>query len=254
MNQSIYVHIDTTSNVVVTRGIQTRDFHAGVIHPPKNLLLLNPATEYGDYETHTGMKVIRGTDAVDNYAQLISKGRAVEDTKWIDFADFSMLKELSPLEISELLYFGHMRNYLHSPFFYKLQNNFVYFDLPQNISRVYYRYLDEFYRILAGKLKRLVLEKLNERIGFFKRPKSVDPLPAACLNELRDVMKEGIIFCFKDAQKIEKEFTIPIYFVDEELAQTTTFSPDMYVGKLSYHIIKRTWSLQLEEENLLFIK
>ena len=70
-----------------------------------------------------------------------------------------MVKELTPLEISELLYFGHMKTHLHSPFFYKLQNNFVYFDLKDQRSRVYYRYLEEYYRILADKITHIVLEK-----------------------------------------------------------------------------------------------
>ena len=52
-----------------------------------------------------------------------------EEIKWIDFSDVTMLKELTPLEISELLYFGHMKNSLHSPFFYKLQNDFVFLNL-----------------------------------------------------------------------------------------------------------------------------
>ncbi len=70
-----------------------------------------------------------------------------EEMKWIDFNDYEMVKELTPLEISELLYFGHMKTHLHSLSFYKLQNNFVFFDLKDARSRVYYRYLDEYYRI-----------------------------------------------------------------------------------------------------------
>lgn len=253
MNQSVYVHIDTTSNVVVTRGIQAKDFHLGVVHPPKNLLLLNPATEYGDYETHTGLKIIRGSNAVDRYAQLVTKGRMNEENKWIDFTDVSMLKELSPLEISELLYFGHMRNHLHSPFFYKLQNNFVYFDLPHDVSRVYYRYLDEFYHILSGRIKRLALEKINEKRSFFKRPAPIENLPVEILKDLREPMKEGMIFCFQQILQDNTRIRIPLYFAEEELASSNNVSSELVIGNLCYQLTSRTWSLELEEKNLLFI-
>ncbi len=52
-----------------------------------------------------------------------------------------------------------MKTHLHSPFFYKLQNNFVFFDLQDGLTRVYYRYLDEFYRILADKITRVCLRQ-----------------------------------------------------------------------------------------------
>ncbi len=253
MDQTVYVHIDTTSNVVVTRGINAKDFHLGVVHPPKNLLLLNPATEYGDYETHTGLKIIRGAGAVDHYARLVTKGRMNEENKWIDFTDVSMLKELSPLEISELLYFGHMRNHLHSPFFYKLQNNFVYFDLPHDVARVYYRYLDEFYHILAGRIKQLAIARMNEKRSFFKRATTLDNLPVDLLKNLREPMKEGMIFCFHQLTQDSKVLCIPLFIAEEELAASPTIASDMTIGRLCYHFDTHTWSLDLEEENLLFI-
>ena len=128
MTSSIYIHLDTTSNIVLTQGINAGDFHRGIVHPPKNILLLNPSSELGEFENHTTMKIIRGEAAVSQFLQNLSKNRLLLENKWIDFTDLAMLKELTPLEISELLYFGHMKTHLYSPFFYKLQNNFVYFD------------------------------------------------------------------------------------------------------------------------------
>ena len=51
--------------------------------------------------------------------------------KWIDFKDYDVLQRLTPNEISELLYFGHMKNQLRSPFFYQLQNSFAFFELTK---------------------------------------------------------------------------------------------------------------------------
>lgn len=47
MSNTIYVHIDTTSNAVSTRGVDAQDFNKSIVHQPKNLLLLDPSSEFG---------------------------------------------------------------------------------------------------------------------------------------------------------------------------------------------------------------
>lgn len=61
MTESVYVHIDTTSNAVLTKGLTATDFANSIVHFPQNLLLLDPSASAGEYESHTGLKVIRGT-------------------------------------------------------------------------------------------------------------------------------------------------------------------------------------------------
>lgn len=253
MKQSIYIHIDTTSNIVMTRGLQAADFHTGIIHPPKNLLLLNPASTYGDYESHTGLKIVRGVDAVEQYAQIVTKQRLGEENKWIDFSDLSMLRELSPLEVSELLYFGHMRTHLRSPFFYKLQNNFVYFDLPQRVSRIYYRYLDEFYRVLAGKIKRQTLERVNDKRTFFKRPIPVADVPLEVIKQLHEYTKEGLVLSFDQATTDTHEFHLPLYLADQELISNKDIALERYAGELIYQLQNKSWTLHLSDAPASFM-
>ena len=165
-----------------------------------------------------------------------------------------MLKELTPLEISELLYFGHMKTQLHSPFFYKLQNNFVYFDLQDDLSRVYYRYLDEYYRILADKLTYMVLEKINDRKSFFRKSAPVDKLKVSLLQEMKGIFQEGIIFSFETATNENGQLSIPIYLVaDAGLRKTNLLQDDEYlVAHLIYNQTNRQWRLDYTEKDLLF--
>ena len=37
------------------------------------------------------------------------------------------------------------------------------FEFADQMTRVYYRYIDEFYRIFADKITRVVLEKVNRK-------------------------------------------------------------------------------------------
>jgi hypothetical protein len=248
----LYVRIDTTSNAILTQGITSKDFYQGIVHQPKNLLLLNPSSGLGEFEPHTAMRVIRGEAATNHYFQLMNKSVHSEDNKWIDFNDLAMLKELSPLEISELLYLGHMKTHLHSPFFYKLQNNFVFFDLNDFIARTYYRYLDEFYRILSSKLTQLTLTALNEKRSFFKKPKPVERLSLETMRALRDVMREGIAFSMKHATQSEGNFRIPMYIIGDTRFHLSADSlkKDQWVGELIYSTQSKKWTLNLDEEQL----
>ena len=54
MSNTIYVHIDTTSNAVLTRGLAPQDFNKSIVHQPKNLLLLDPSSDFGEFDGHTG--------------------------------------------------------------------------------------------------------------------------------------------------------------------------------------------------------
>lgn len=254
MADFIYVIIDNISNAVLTRGFSTADFHQAIVHYPKNLLLLDPSSELGEYENHTAMKIVRGRKAVENYFQIVNKKRATDANKWIDFTDPMMLKELSPIEISELLYFGHMKTHLHSPFFYKLQNNFAYFDLQDSLSRVYYRYLDEFYEVLAKKITHMMTEILNTRRSPFRKEETVEPLPLNVVKKLSELMKAGILFSFQQTEFQNKQYQISLFLIEDTQVQMgePSLKNDTLIGHLIYYSSKKTWDLDIDQESLEF--
>lgn len=248
----VYIHLDTISNTVLTKGLTAYDFQQGIVHQPRNLLLLNPTTALGEYENHTALKVIRGTEAIQQYFQLSNRTRQPNENKWIDFSDLNMVRELTPLEISELLYFGHMKTHLHSPFFYKLQNNFVYFELESGLNRTYYRYIDEFYRILALKITHFTLEKLNERRSFFRKMQPVERLNYELLKTLKEAMKEGLVFSFEDCIQKNDELQIPLLFAEERTVLERSFKlkQEHFLGYLTFHCDIQSWTLDLDDEGL----
>ncbi|OJG83754.1 hypothetical protein RV14_GL000988 [Enterococcus ratti] len=245
MTESVYVHIDNTSNAVVTKGLTINDFSNSIVHFPQNLLLLDPSANVGEYESHTGLKVIRGTENIQQFFSSARNKNNFGDLKWIDFNNLTMLKELTPLEISELLYFGHMKTHLHSPFFYKLQNNFVYFDLNDQLERIYYRYLDEFYRIFANKLKIILSKKINEKKAFFKRSTPVEKISIELLKNMRNLMQEGIIFSFEQGGLIDEDYHIPIYVIEDYIwkLKGTRYREEEAIGTLVYHSNDKHWEL-----------
>ncbi|EGO9256085.1 hypothetical protein DUC41_001577 [Enterococcus faecalis] len=246
----IYVHIDVTSNAVLSKGITHSDFVRSIVHHPQNLLLLDPSAEAGEYDMHSGLKIIRGEESVNRYFQSLQRRWMTEEIKWIAFSDVTMLKELTPLEISELLYFGHMKNSLHSPFFYKLQNDFVFFEFADQMTRVYYRYIDEFYRIFADKITRVVLEKVNQKKAFFKRNTPVEKLSPELLKNMKGILQEGVIFCFQQTEVDKEEYRIPIYLVEDSLSKmkNTSYQKEEILATLVYNSEKRIWHIEQEND------
>lgn len=208
----------------------------------------------GEYESHTGLKVIRGTENIQRFFSSSRNRRGFDELKWIDFTDLTMLKELTPLEISELLYFGHMKTHLHSPFFYKLQNNFVYFDLNDQLNRIYYRYLDEFYRIFASKLSSILSDKINVKKSFFKKETPVEKISVELLKEMRNLMQEGIIFSFDQVGLIDDEYRIPIYVIEDYIwkLKGTRYREEEVVATLIYSVNDRRWQL-VEDAGLSYL-
>lgn len=254
MTESVYVHIDTTSNAVLTKGLTATDFANSIVHFPQNLLLLDPSASAGEYESHTGLKVIRGIENIQRFFSSSRNRRGFDELKWIDFTDLTMLKELTPLEISELLYFGHMKTHLHSPFFYKLQNNFVYFDLNDQLNRIYYRYLDEFYRIFASKLSSILSDKINVKKSFFKKETPVEKISVELLKEMRNLMQEGIIFSFDQVGLIDGEYRIPIYVIEDYIwkLKGTRYREEEIIATLIYSVTDRHWQL-VEDADLSYL-
>ena len=252
MTAPLYVHLDTTSNTVLTQGLTPRDFYHGITHQPKNILLLNASSDQGEFESHTTMKIIRGYADITHYFDNLHKSSSLLDKRWIDFTELDMLKELTPLEISELLYFGHMKTHLYSPFFYKLQNNFVFFELEGGINRTYYRYLDEFYRILSLKINHMTLELLNARTTFFRKAQPVEKINIELLKTLKEAFKEGVIIAINQAEITKNELQIPLlYSEDSPLSiKKRTTNTDYLLGYLIYHKDLGSWTLDVEDELL----
>ncbi|CAM4030546.1 hypothetical protein [Catellicoccus marimammalium] len=245
MRETVYVHLDTISNSILTKGISAHDFYQSLSHIPDNIMLLNQEHDWGEFENHTAMRIIKGREQVEQY--LSSAQRNEENTCWIDFSDLHLIKQLTPIEISELLYFGHMKYHLHSPFFYKLQNDYVFLTLGEEVNKLYCRQLEDFYRLLSQKIHEQLLERCKERKGWIKKPISITPPPLYVLKELKEVWQEGVVLYFGGVTWDEEQVHLPIYRVEDRLKNVDEieYTKEMQVAELIYHRKEEEWTTQL---------
>lgn len=243
-NQLIYVYIDTVTNYVISKGLSVSPFYQSLPKVPTNLLLLDKDATQGEYENHTGFRVVKGTNAVQQFfeTQIACQGQKLE---WIDFKEIELLKQLSPQEIAELLYIAHAHKPLRSPFYYKLQNDFIYLThLDGRLNKTYYRQLPIFYESLNRQLTTDFLSALNQKRKVFQRKKTIDSLNKHLMKELIPDLKNGLVFSFEQMEDNGQLYKLPFFLVEDHYKVTNQELVKIPpLGYLEYNLANKNWSL-----------
>ena len=145
MAKQLYIHYDSVSNHVLAKSIA---FHLSALPQseiPQNILLLNGKSSLATHDAYTGFMWIKGRKNVLEYLQGVAEGKEAP-SNWVDFDSIEFVHQLTPQEIADLLYISHAKTHLHSPFFYKLQNNFIYLCLDniEKSNSFYHSYQDKY--------------------------------------------------------------------------------------------------------------
>jgi len=120
----LYVHVNELNQFVVLSGLKFHEF-ASSVGSLQNILLLKNEFEDGSFNMHTRLGFV-DEKSMPYFAKKISDSK--QDLCWIDFSDEKKLNLLTPQEQAELLYIGHKKEPLRSPFYHQLQNKYVYLE------------------------------------------------------------------------------------------------------------------------------
>ncbi|WP_034994537.1 hypothetical protein [Liquorilactobacillus vini] len=257
-NNIVYVHIEKVSHLTLTYGISIIDFLAGIKKKPENVLSLGVVDPSQEIDIYSGFNMYIGQNQVQSF--LLSQ--AQNDLQWIDFDHSFDLESLTPQEVAEMLYLGHAFTHLKSPFYYKLQNDFVYLTLPNGANKIYYRYLPSFYRVLSKSLTRHLTVAYREKRTFFLRKRIAD-FPETLVRQLLTLLIGGAVFDFGNTQIHGQELTVSLLTAPESVYQLKWHEPTMLieksslVGNLKYNLTSRKWQLivlspEAFEDNLNF--
>ncbi|MCA9766794.1 MAG: hypothetical protein KC455_10305 [Carnobacterium sp.] len=243
----IYVHLDGVTNSVLCKGITFKNYDEIIKKTPENILLLNASKEIGEFEPHTGFQMIRGIEKVRTYLENNIDKNSSQALKWIDFESMELLRQLTPVEISELLYVAHAHTHLHSPFYYKLQNNYIYLSMTDHFKKIYFRYLEQFYDFLSDSLTKSLELKCNEKKKFFQKETKIQPVPKALIKQLIPLLREGILFSFTQIEVQQQTCAIPIFLVEDRLRDLNKlFSKKDLIGTIYYDKNQNQWSFKEE--------
>ncbi len=113
--QSIYVHLDSISNHVLSSSIKFQSAVLTQNENPKNILLLKGKSPLATYDDYTGFYYIKDSKKIVAFLEEVQN--STTEYNWIDFESLEFLHQLTPQEIADLLYISHANTHLHSPFF-----------------------------------------------------------------------------------------------------------------------------------------
>lgn len=247
-SEYIYVHLDSVTNSVLSRGLTFFNYEKTVHTKPQNLLLLNDAKDIGEFDLHTGFRMIRGAQKVQDFFDAYKKGTygMQYQLKWVDFESIELLHELTPVEISELLYLAHAYTHLHSPFNYKLQNNFIYLTMSDGSIKQYYRDIHLFYTMLAEELTKQLKERSIEKKLLFKRAKPVQPVSLELIKSIVPLLREGVCFSFKQLNVEDDICEIPIYLIEDRVRSLYEDHNEL-LAYLCFDYKKQSWFVKEEQ-------
>ncbi|MBA4536862.1 hypothetical protein H1Z61_06835 [Bacillus aquiflavi] len=210
----VYIYLNENNQYILSHGIEFFEFAQTVPNPLGNILLLKHQFDDGDFNMHTLLEYVPSErieklikDDVYDYG----------DFCWLDFEEEDGLNELTQQEIAELLYLGHLKQHLHTPFYSQLGNQYVYLAHDDGwFNKTYYRHLEDFYwmlgRLIPSKVGKLKFEKSLFRIG---KKRSYPTIQQDTLLSLRDMIKEGTVISLKKALQNRNRIEIPMWVIGD---------------------------------------
>ncbi|MCZ0717886.1 hypothetical protein [Aerococcus kribbianus] len=248
----LYILLNPVANHILTKGLDF--FLADGENQPSNLILLNHSDYQGQFDDYTRFHVVLGRDRVSSYLNR-QEGKKSTQAKWVDFKSYNLLHRLQASEIAELLYLSHMDQAIRSPFFYKLQNRFVYLPVEHNYYKIYYRYIDDFYRQIAQALRRAVSEGKVDKASAFKFKRTIKNKPTiqapsqAFIEKLYDYFTEGVIIDLGHLTGPADHVELPLIVAWDQIEATLPkLSTSPRAGTITYNFKTGTWTLK-EETN-----
>lgn len=204
----LFIHMNDVDRFVIFSGLTLKQF-IGAAQPMKYILLLNRNYEDGLFNMHTQLDYIPN-DEIHNFLKKMDDAK--QDLCWVDFGDEKQINQLTPMEQAELLYLGHKKEPVTTPFSAKLQNRYAYcFSADDKTTKIYFRYLEDFETLISSIINNMIKE--NGGIGGFWRRKSKETIPKMNIDMLKaysNYFKEGALISLYKLEKPDNHFGVEI--------------------------------------------
>jgi hypothetical protein len=244
----IYIHYNNLEQYVISYGIEFKEFMDSNSSKLKHILLLKHQFNDADFNMHTLLEFVTH----EKIERLIKDG--VYDYGnfcWVDFSEVEGLNELTGQEIAELLYLGHIKQHLKSPFYQKLANRFAYLAHDDGwFNKVYYRQLDDFYELLGNTIGSKMSNLYTKKTFFnLQKTRLFPPISGKTFAQLLLLMKEGIVISLKDREEFRQRIEIPIWTIgdfidmDDMYEEVQKVNRDDYQAKLVFEKKTNEWKL-----------
>jgi hypothetical protein len=211
----IYIHMNEANQFVMFSGLTMQQFVRS-LGPLQNLLLLKHKYEDSSFNIHTQLEFVPDEEVLAFTKESMDNPT---DLRWIDFKDEQNLNMLTSQEQAELLYIGHKKEPIRSPFYYQLQNRFVYLsNEEESMTKIYFRELNDSLRLVVNILNQVVLTK--ERGASFWRRKQKAGYPELTMEQIvshKPLLKEGVLLSLYKREKSKVSYDLELRLLPESV-------------------------------------
>ncbi|MFC3799226.1 hypothetical protein [Cohnella sp. GCM10012308] len=197
----LYMVYNENEQSVTSTGIEFADFVHALPIGINHILLLDSGYAEGEFHAGLRMEYVRKERLQALYKENVY---AYGDFCWVDFEEVAVLNKLEPQEKAELLYLGHFKQPLESPFFEKLCNQFVYLAHDDGwFNKVFYKNAE----LYTGMLRQLVANRLKT-YGL-----DTPPITADVGEQLKLFAKDGLLIESSRLVKSHTGVEVPLHVI-----------------------------------------
>lgn len=233
-----YLVCDFEENKVFSCGASFSDFMSFIKVKANNILLLKASFGDGKYDRNIGLDYVDS----ENMEDLINDDvYSYGDFVWVDYDDENIIKNMSALELAELLYVGHTFKTLNEPLMKWINNKYLYLAHDDEYwTKICMENIEDYKAVVEGK----ILDGLKGRKKYIK------PLPDDILDYLFQHSQDGIFFDFENVSFYDGKTLVKIsklgksYDYDEvyDLFKRKEYFTNISIY-LEYDSRKKEWTL-----------
>ncbi|MBT2582915.1 hypothetical protein [Planococcus sp. ISL-109] len=211
--QHLYIYVSESERMALFSGLSFAHF-LEAIDKPENLLLLKHPYEEASFNMHTHLDFATR----EEYGQLKrARSNRTGEFCWVDFRSEKQLNSLTAQEQAELLYLGHKKEPVKSPFFTTLQNEYAYLaGEEKELTKIYFRRMEKLEGLIANHFTQIIRKEANGQNFFRRRMKDLIPeLPKEQFHKLRRDLGEGVLLSLADPEKTKNTIELHVRTVGE---------------------------------------
>ncbi|MFD1032025.1 hypothetical protein [Metaplanococcus flavidus] len=244
--QHLYIYLNDADQFALFSGLTFAQF-MDAMKMPKNLLLLKHSYDDASYNMHTQMEF-----ASQEEFPALRKSRTAKEGEfcWIDFRSEKQLNSLTPQEQAELLYIGHKKEAVRSPFYSTLLNEFVYLSTEdEQTTKIYFRNLERMNELVGNYFIQSIRREDHGQNFWRRKVKDMIPeLPDEILKSLKNLYREGILISLADPEKTKNTVELhirqveEISFMDDFWSDIDNYTNQEIMQKFVYDRKLKQWS------------
>lgn len=203
-----YIDANFNENYFIYYGMEFREFIRYTPVDLDNILVTDGNYITNNFNRNWLLETANGREEIIDMSKEDIYG--LGNFHWIDYNNEEALNSCTPEEQAEVLYLSHFGKPLRSPFFDRINNNFVYLAHDDGwFCKLYCRDMSVFKEVMANK----IIDSFSAN----KRRK-IYPMDEATKNQLFELTGKGLLIdfsnIFRDSRSIGLNFYVIGHFTD----------------------------------------